>query len=180
MNSLYAISISKLTSYSGHNEQPISNESARQFSLSIKWQHTVDKYHHDLDTYIWKPYGSPPPFCYASLFITRNNTSCVPRALILFSTARSLRTFRQQHDLICEKFSRVRWPAMGLLHTVYAVYGVALKETNDFLQDVSLQVFNMVGPPYELCEQVMMSRRLDLSKSKASIKAKIPASSIPQ
>lgn len=59
--------------------------------------------------------------------------------------------FRQRYDSISEMFSRTQSPAIGLLYTIYAIYGVALTETNEFLQDVSLQVFEMVRLPHELC-----------------------------
>ena len=58
------------------------------------------------------------------------------------------------------------------------MYGVALTETNDFLQDVSLQVFAMVGLTHERWQQILMSLNLDLSESKKSIKTKVPTSTV--
>lgn len=158
---LYAVFVSELMSNAGQIEGPDLDEDATEVSLSIKWQYTVAKHLRDLHTYIWQPYVNPPPFCYASLFISRNNTSSIPRALILFSTTRSLRKFRQRYDSISERFSRAQSPAIGLLHTVNAICGVALTETDEFLQDVSLQIFEMVRIPGKLCRQILTSRCAD-------------------
>ena len=144
---LYAIYVSELTLNAGQIEIPDLDEDAIKISLSIKWQYTVTEHLGDLHTYVWQPYVSPPPFCYASLFISRNKTSSTPRALILFSTTRSLRTFRQQYDLVSATFSREYSPAIGLLHIVKAVYGVALSEMEEFLQHTSLQIFEMARLP---------------------------------
>ena len=139
----------------------------------------VAKYQDDLSSYIWQPYGSPPPFFSASLFVYGNDASSVPRALILFSTTRSLLMFRERYDSVSKVFSQIQSPAIGLLHTVYATFRVALTETKEFLQDVSLQVFEMVKLSINLkTDTDTLSPRL--SKSKTPIKREISASTVPQ
>ena len=114
---------------------------------TIKWESIVRDYKSDLDTYIWQPHRYPPPFAYARVFISTNNVPCVPRTLILFSSTRLLQSFRQQYESTSAMFKCIRSSAIGLLHGIYAIYRVAINEMKDFLQDVSRQIFDMVGIP---------------------------------
>ena len=77
-------------------------------------------------------------------------------------------------------FPRMQPSAIGILHAIHAVYSVALTETKEFLQDLSRQVFDMVGPPHEFFHETLILHRLDLSKSITSIKREIPAFIVPQ
>lgn len=144
MYKIQAFYISKLISYSVPNNLQDQEQHA-EFAWTIHWQYKVAKYKGDLDTYIWQPHARPPPFCHASLFIHTRGLLGVPRAAILFSATRSMKVFRRQYDLTYARFSCVQPSAIGLLHTIHAVYSVALAETKMFLQYVSRQVFDMVG-----------------------------------
>ena len=171
---------SELTSCAGSDQRPNQDEQGTDFVWTINWQYTVAKYKSDLDTYIWQPHCNPPPFCYSYLLVSTSNAPCVPRALILFSTARSLKSFRQQYDSTSTTFFCMQPSAIGLLHALYAVLKVALTETKVFLQDVSQQIFDMVRHSPQVTQQTLISHRTDFSVSSASNKREISTSIVPQ
>ncbi|KAL9631542.1 MAG: hypothetical protein Q9204_004186, partial [Flavoplaca sp. TL-2023a] len=109
----------------------------------IRWPHKVTPYKGDLDNYIWRPHGRTPSFAYADLVIPKRPTAQLPSILLLFSTARLLKTFKQHFASGLILFSSLRVPMLELLHVIYAVFRLALSETREFLQDIKQQLFDM-------------------------------------
>ena len=120
------------------------HDSVMEHTWTIRWQTTVAKYSSDLHTYIWQPHQSPPPFASAQMFVTKDKNACPPKTLILFSTSRSLKLFREEYELSNRIYSRLKPPAIALLHVICTIFSVAIGETKYFLHDTSRQIFDLV------------------------------------
>ena len=124
---------------------------------SIRCPHKVTPYKGDLDHYIWRPHGRTPSVGYADLFIPIRSTPHLPTILLLFSTSRLLRTFKQQFASESVVFSSLLAPMLELLHVIHAVFRLALSETREFLQDTRQQLFYMVRYPPSLSSNALRS-----------------------
>ena len=111
---------------------------------SIRWPHKVIRYKGDIDDYIWRPHGRTPSVGYADLFIPIRATHHLPSILLLFSTSRLLRAFKQQFASELVVFSSLPALMLELLHVIHAVFRLALSETKECLQDTKQQLCDMV------------------------------------
>ena len=148
--------------------------------MTVCWQSTAPRYYSDLDTYIWQPFRSPPPFTYAKIFLLQNeNALRNPRVVLLFRHKSSLKSFRKKFHSSSEELSRDWLPMKDLMRAISALYDLAIADTLSFLRETSRDIHDLVRNLFYIQGSGLIRRveSTDLQKSSVPLKRESSPSS---